>query len=314
MTYYYTHNSRGDIVGIYNGAGQLRAQYEYDAWGNVQSITDQNGNAITSETHIGNLNPFRYRGYYYDTESGFYYLMSRYYDPVTHRFINADGCFQSGGSILDTNMSAYCRNNPVNSYDPTGTTTWREVQKLLVSGKATNFTINDVTIAQKMGYGPNDYVPFLSLKNTIPVGLGTVKTASYKGWTWRIDINQYSQKHIHIQKFAQQYSQNIDGSPHDGSSGSPPNSVKKYLKEKGIWDWDANEQNYNNSVKKNKYVQVYSDSGEILYMPKSLINPQNSTNLYVMPMDTCFTGITVPSTQFNFYFSGGAYWSPSYIL
>ena len=120
MTYYYTHNSRGDIVGIYNGAGQLRAQYEYDAWGNVQSITDQNGNAITSETHIGNLNPFRYRGYYYDTESGFYYLMSRYYDPVTHRFINADGYFQAGGDILDANMSAYCANNPIMYWDPTG--------------------------------------------------------------------------------------------------------------------------------------------------------------------------------------------------
>ena len=121
LTYYYTHNSRGDIVGIYNGAGQLRAHYEYDAWGNILSVTDENGNAITGATHIGNLNPFRYRGYYYDTESGFYYLMSRYYDPVTHRFVNADGYFQSGGDILDANMSAYCRNNPVSFVDFTGT-------------------------------------------------------------------------------------------------------------------------------------------------------------------------------------------------
>ena len=120
LTYYYTHNSRGDIVGIYNGAGQFRAHYEYDAWGNVLSVTDENGNAITSATHIGNLNPFRYRGYYYDTESGFYYLMSRYYDPVIHRFVNADGYFQSGGEVLDANMSAYCRNNPILFVDPTG--------------------------------------------------------------------------------------------------------------------------------------------------------------------------------------------------
>lgn len=121
LTYYYTHNSRGDIVGIYNGAGQLRAHYEYDAWGNVLSVTDQNGNAITSSTHIGNLNPFRYRGYYLDTETGLYYLMSRYYDPVTHRFVNADGYFQSGGDVLDCNMSAYCRNNPVKYLDIYGT-------------------------------------------------------------------------------------------------------------------------------------------------------------------------------------------------
>ena len=120
-SYYYTHNSRGDIVGIYNGAGELKAHYEYDAWGNVISITDNNGNAITNPNHIGNLNPFRYRGYYQDTETGLYYLMSRYYDPITHRFINADGYFQSGGSILDANTFAYCGNNPVLNVDPLGT-------------------------------------------------------------------------------------------------------------------------------------------------------------------------------------------------
>ena len=119
-SYYYTHNSRGDIVGIYNGAGELKAHYEYDAWGNVISITDNNGNAITNPNHVGNLNPFRYRGYYQDTETGLYYLMSRYYDPVTHRFINADGYFQSGTAILDGNTFTYCANNPIYSSDPTG--------------------------------------------------------------------------------------------------------------------------------------------------------------------------------------------------
>ena len=119
-SYYYTHNSRGDIVGIYNGVGELKAHYEYDAWGNVISITDNNGNAITNPNHVGNLNPFRYRGYYQDTETGLYYLMSRYYDAVTHRFINADGYFQAGTSILDGNTFTYCANNPIYSSDPTG--------------------------------------------------------------------------------------------------------------------------------------------------------------------------------------------------
>ncbi len=119
-SYFFTHNSRGDIIGIYSGSGVLTAKYEYDSWGKVISITDASGNAITSATHIGNLNPFRYRGYYYDSETGLYYLMSRYYDPVTHRFVNADGYFQAGGDILDTNMSAYCANNPIMRADPTG--------------------------------------------------------------------------------------------------------------------------------------------------------------------------------------------------
>ncbi|MCQ4021800.1 RHS repeat domain-containing protein [Ruminococcus sp. zg-924] len=128
--YYYTHNWRGDIVGIYNGNGDLKAKYTYDAWGNVTAIKDSNGNAITDPNHVGNLNPFRYRGYYMDTETGMYYLMSRYYDPVTHRFLNADGYFQTGLGVLDTNMNAYCGNNPVNCVDYSG------MWVLVVSGNA----------------------------------------------------------------------------------------------------------------------------------------------------------------------------------
>ena len=96
------------------------AKYEYDDWGNVLTVSNASNQAITDPNHIANLNPFRYRSYYYDSESGLYYLMSRYYDPVTHRFLNADGYFQSGDNILDTNMNAYCRNNPVMYYDPSG--------------------------------------------------------------------------------------------------------------------------------------------------------------------------------------------------
>ena len=136
-SYYYTHNSRGDIVGIYNGAGELKAHYEYDAWGNVISITDNNGNAITNLNHIGNLNPFRYRGYYQDTETGLYYLMSRYYDPVTHRFINADGYFQSGTSILYGNTFAYCGNNPVSRADTGGDSWFSDIAATVVESALT---------------------------------------------------------------------------------------------------------------------------------------------------------------------------------
>ena len=120
QTYYAAHNWRGDVTGLYNASGTRIASYEYDSWGKVTSIKGLSGNEVTSENHIGNLNKIRYRGYYQDTETGFYYLMSRYYDPVTHRFLNADGYFQTGTGVLDTNMSAYCANNPVNFLDPTG--------------------------------------------------------------------------------------------------------------------------------------------------------------------------------------------------
>ena len=120
VTYYYAHNWRGDITSIYDADGNVVAKYEYDDWGNVLTVTDASNQAITDPNHIANLNPFRYRSYYYDSESGLYYLMSRYYDPVTHRFVNADGYFQSGDNILDTNMNAYCRNNPIMNLDFTG--------------------------------------------------------------------------------------------------------------------------------------------------------------------------------------------------
>jgi RHS repeat-associated protein len=67
-----------------------------------------------------NLNPFRYRGYYYDRETGFYYLQSRYYDPETGRFLNADGLISTGTGVAGYNMYAYCNNNPVNYIDPSG--------------------------------------------------------------------------------------------------------------------------------------------------------------------------------------------------
>jgi RHS repeat-associated protein len=71
--------------------------------------------------HIAHVNPIRYRGYYYDNETGFYYLQSRYYDPVISRFINADSYGSTGQGFLGTNMFAYCQNNPLTYSDPTGT-------------------------------------------------------------------------------------------------------------------------------------------------------------------------------------------------
>ena len=66
-------------------------KYTYDAWGNPLSITDGSGNSVANNpSHIANINPFRYKGYYYDSDIGFYYLNSRYYDHYVGRFINAD--------------------------------------------------------------------------------------------------------------------------------------------------------------------------------------------------------------------------------
>ena len=84
-TYWFEKNLQGDIVAVYDQAGTKLIAYPYDAWGNA-SITYSNGGASTTATY----NPFRYRGYYFDSESGFYYLNSRYYDPAIGRFLTPD--------------------------------------------------------------------------------------------------------------------------------------------------------------------------------------------------------------------------------
>lgn len=113
-SYYYIRNLQSDITGILNSAGEQIVSYAYDAWGKLLSVA---GSAADT---IGKKNPFRYRGYYYDTETGLYYLNSRYYDPDIGRFLNADGYVTTGTGLLDVNMYAYCKNNPVNYSDPSG--------------------------------------------------------------------------------------------------------------------------------------------------------------------------------------------------
>ena len=111
--YYYIYNLQGDVIALADAAtGKLVVTYTYDAWGKLVELKDTTANSI------GTQNPFRYRGYYYDTETSLYYLQSRYYDPDTGRFISADGQLNEG--VLGYNMFAYCENNPVNMSDESG--------------------------------------------------------------------------------------------------------------------------------------------------------------------------------------------------
>ena len=112
--YYYLKNIQGDIIGILDGSGTSVVEYSYDSWGKVIEIS---GNQ-----ELGKRNPFRYRGYYYDEETGFYYVGSRYYDPEVCRFINADTVDILGvqDNLNDKKLYAYCDNNPVNRFDENG--------------------------------------------------------------------------------------------------------------------------------------------------------------------------------------------------
>ena len=112
--YLYIRDLQGDVIGITDRNGNVVVQYSYDSWENIISTTG------SMAATLGVKNPFRYRGYYYDTETGMYYLQSRYYDPEIRRFISADKFSTVGQHPLEHNLYLYCSNNAVNYSDPSG--------------------------------------------------------------------------------------------------------------------------------------------------------------------------------------------------
>lgn len=115
VIYYYIYNAQGDIIGLFDSSGTQVVAYTYDTWGKLISTTG------TLASTVGAKNPYRYRGYRYDTETGLYYLQSRYYNPEWGRFINADK-LENGeiGKLLTYNLYAYCLNEPIMHADPNG--------------------------------------------------------------------------------------------------------------------------------------------------------------------------------------------------
>ena len=108
------NDAQNDIVKIVDSSGSTVVEYTYDSWGKIISSTGTLANTV------GLYQPFRYRGYVYDTETQWYYLQSRYYDPATCRFISADVLLSTGQGVIGHNSFAYCNNNPVVMTDDGG--------------------------------------------------------------------------------------------------------------------------------------------------------------------------------------------------
>ena len=112
--YHYVYNLQGDVIALLDDSNSIVVEYKYDAWGKPLGKT---GSLATT---LGTLNPFRYRGYVYDEETGLYYLRSRYYNPEWGRFISADALLGKTGKLLSHNLYSYCRNKPISYYDSDG--------------------------------------------------------------------------------------------------------------------------------------------------------------------------------------------------
>ena len=166
--YLYRKNVFGDVEEIYDESGTLVGKYSYTAFGECEIETDANG--------IATKNPIRYRGYYYDAETGLYYLKTRYYDPETGRFITIDDIsYLAPDTINGLNLYAYCGNNPVMNVDPEGTWSWNKFWKglaiafVVVAGAAAIIVTGGIASGAIAGGA----VAFANAATTITLGIAT---------------------------------------------------------------------------------------------------------------------------------------------
>ena len=203
--YFYQTNLQGDIIGIVDSKGSQVVVYRYDAWGEVLVSSDASGFGLAQ------INPLRYRGYYYDQETGLYYLQTRYYDPKVRRFLNADDASvltKDPEQLTEKNLYAYCDDNPVMYRDDAGMFVITVAQVGLgvlgmvtnvatcyIAAKATGqeFGIGDLVIAAAAGFVggciKNNF--YATVASILISGVGTtfyslfcgdnLKTALWKG-------------------------------------------------------------------------------------------------------------------------------------
>ena len=137
--YYYLRNIMNDVSGIVDANGTVVAKYRYDAYGNT----------IYSTGSMAEINPIRYRGYYFDAETSWYYLESRYYNPEWRRFINSDSLFIAGDAITGSNMYTYCNGDPISYVDPSGMISEKDYKignAIRVASKVTSWVLLPATV------------------------------------------------------------------------------------------------------------------------------------------------------------------------
>ena len=194
-TYYYVKNAQNDVVAILDSNKTVIAEYTYDAWGNC-TVSSKNWSSGSSNGWIQSepinmkvslANPIRYRSYYFDSETHFYYLNSRYYSPEMCRFLNADGLVQTGQGLLDKNMFVYCLNNPISFSDSNGM--WAMYVGLSANVTAALGLSGTVAIAFD-SKGNCEFIGSYSGSNLgeLPyLGIGDIGAGFVVGYFWDVD-------------------------------------------------------------------------------------------------------------------------------
>ena len=170
-TYYYLYNMQSDVIGMVAEDMSPVVTYEYDTWGKLLSVSGE------KKDTVGKLNPFRYRGYVYEEESGLYYVSSRYYDPEVNRFISPDtiDVLEVQDDLYDKNLYAYCDNNPVMRVDSSGAV-WHLAVGAVI-GVATQF-VADVGLGLASGSSLKEIMSSLSPVDYVSAAIGGAMAAS----------------------------------------------------------------------------------------------------------------------------------------
>jgi RHS repeat-associated protein len=220
-TYYYHLNGHRDVTALTDENGNVVAEYQYDAWGNILS---QSGTMASS-------NPYRYAGYRFDENAKLYYLMARYYDSITGRFLSVDPALGDLGKPITQNGYNYADNNPVMLVDPDGNAAISAGALVFIPG------VGWLTLAA-VGAAIGGF--WLIVKYGIPWAKQKYKNwyfarKNIDGWDVRVE-EHYGKPHAHWKKGGSKGSVNKDGTPHHkGESTKPPNKkVKDFLKNRGF--------------------------------------------------------------------------------
>ena len=172
-TYYFDKNPRGDVIAILDNSGNTVVKYTYDAYGNCNCTYSYN-------TDLANSNPIRYRSYYYDEDTGLYYLNARYYNPEWRRFISPDDtAYLDTESVNGLNLYAYCGNDPVNYVDPSGhSSTALILLGAFALGAIIGGGVSVATQYVENDFNFNEVNPWLVLSDTIFGGVSGLLAAS----------------------------------------------------------------------------------------------------------------------------------------
>ena len=197
--YWYEKNLQGDIVAIYNKSGTKLVTYSYNAWGVTTKSYSNNGSTSTAAK-----NNLTYRGYYYDSETGLYYVSSRYYDPEIGRWINADSQLNTSLGVLGCNMFAYCLNNPVNKVDYGGNKPGDLFDTMDEAAKDAAEYLGELTWENTWEYSTAIY----TVNTTIKTYETVTKTHRFLWWTWtttstktvRTKVTKYTYKAVKTDK------------------------------------------------------------------------------------------------------------------